>query len=235
MLTVSNVSAAYGPVRALHEVTLEVGAGQIVTLLGANGAGKSSTLRVISGLLRPTSGSVQFDGRRIDRRSPEDIVGLGISHVPEGRQLFTELTVQENLLLGAYLRRDRGGVRRDIDRVCQYFPILAQRRQQAAGSLSGGEQQMLAIGRGLMSRPRLLMLDEPSLGLAPLIVRQIFQILQAVNKEDKITMLLVEQNAAVSLAIADYGYVLEAGRVVLGDTAQRLREDETVRQSYLGY
>ncbi len=235
MLKVSEVSASYGPVRALHGVTLEVGEGQIVTLLGANGAGKSSTLRVISGLLRPSIGSVEFDGRRIDRRSPESIVGLGISHVPEGRQLFTDLTVHENLMLGAYLRNDREGVKRDLDKVCQYFPILAQRRQQPAGSLSGGEQQMLAIGRGLMSRPRLLMLDEPSLGLAPLIVREIFQILQTVNKEDQITMLLVEQNASVSLAIADRGYLLETGRVVLADSAKRLREDETVRQSYLGY
>ncbi|MGB2695808.1 MAG: ABC transporter ATP-binding protein [Dehalococcoidia bacterium] len=234
MLKVSGVSASYGPVRALHDVTLEIDEGQIVTLLGANGAGKSSTLRVISGLLRPADGFVEFEGDRIDRRSVESIVGLGISHVPEGRQLFTDLTVYENLTLGAYTRSDSAGVKRDIDRICQYFPILAQRHKQIAGSLSGGEQQMLAIGRGLMSRPRLLLLDEPSLGLAPLIVREIFRIVAAVNKEDKITMLLVEQNASISLAIANYGYLLETGRVILADSAERLRADETVRRSYLG-
>jgi len=235
MLKLDAVSAAYGPVLALHDVSLEVGEGQIVTLLGANGAGKTSTLRVISSVLHPGSGTVEFMGRRIDRRSPESLVGLGISHVPEGRQLFTDLTVHENLLLGAYIRRDGDGVKHDIDRVCQYFPILARRRQQAAGSLSGGEQQMLAIARGLMSRPRLLLLDEPSLGLAPLVVREIFRIIQVINQEDKVTILLVEQNASLALSIAHYGYVLETGRVVLGDSSVRLREDESVRHSYLGY
>ncbi len=235
MLKVSEVSAAYGPIRALHDVSLEVGEGQIVALLGANGAGKSSTLRVISGLLRPSGGSVEFLGQPIHRRSPEDIVALGISHVPEGRELFPELTVLENLELGAYTRRDRDGIRRDIDRVCEYFPILAERRQQHASSLSGGEQQMLAIARGLMSRPKLLLLDEPSLGLAPLIVKEIFQIIETINREDKVTILLVEQNANMALSIATYAYVLETGRIALADTGPSLRENEAVRRSYLGY
>jgi branched-chain amino acid transport system ATP-binding protein len=235
MLKVSSVSAAYGPIQALHDVSLEVGEGQIVTLLGANGAGKSSTLRVISGVIRPTSGSVEFLGQRIHRRSPERIVSLGISHVPEGRELFTELTVAENLSLGAYTRRDRDGIRQDLDRAYQYFPLLAQRREQHAGSLSGGEQQMLAIARGLMSRPRLLLLDEPSLGLAPLVVKEIFEIIYTINHEEKVTILLVEQNASMALSIAAYAYVLETGRIVLADTGPALRDNETVRRSYLGY
>ena len=235
MLKLNAVSAAYGPVAALHDVSLEVGEGQIVTILGANGAGKSSTLRVISGLVRPTGGSVEFLGERIDRRSPEALVSLGISHVPEGRELFADLTVLENLQLGAYVRRDGGGIKRDLDRMYERFPVLAQRRQQAAGSLSGGEQQMLAVARGLMSRPRLLLLDEPSLGLAPLVMREIFRIFQTINQEDKVTILLVEQNATLALSIAQHGYVLETGRIVFDDSAARLKQDETVRRSYLGY
>ena len=234
MLILNEVSVSYGPVLALRDVSLEVGEGQIVALLGANGAGKSTTLRVISGVLHPSGGSVEFQGKRIDRRSPESIVSLGLSHVPEGRELFADLTVQENLMLGAYTRRDSSGVKRDLDRICEYFPILADRRRQHAGSLSGGEQQMLAIGRGLMSRPRLLLLDEPSLGLAPLIVKEIFRIIQVINQEDKVTVLLVEQNASLSLSIAQYGYVLETGRVVLEDSAEHLRGNEAVRRSYLG-
>ena len=234
MLNLNEVSVSYGPVLALRDVSLEVGEGQIVALLGANGAGKSTTLRVISGVLHPSGGSVEFQGKRIDRRSPESIVSLGLSHVPEGRELFADLTVQENLMLGAYTRRDSSGVKRDLDRICEYFPILADRRRQHAGSLSGGEQQMLAIGRGLMSRPRLLLLDEPSLGLAPLIVKEIFRIIQVINQEDKVTVLLVEQNASLSLSIAQYGYVLETGRVVLEDSAEHLRGNEAVRRSYLG-
>ena len=234
MLNLNEVSVSYGPVLALRDVSLEVGEGQIVALLGANGSGKSTTLRVISGVLHPSGGSVEFQGKRIDRRSPESIVSLGLSHVPEGRELFADLTVQENLMLGAYTRRDSSGVKRDLDRICEYFPILADRRRQHAGSLSGGEQQMLAIGRGLMSRPRLLLLDEPSLGLAPLIVKEIFRIIQVINQEDKVTVLLVEQNASLSLSIAQYGYVLETGRVVLEDSAEHLRGNEAVRRSYLG-
>lgn len=234
MLKLSGVKAAYGPIAALHDVTIEVNEGQIVTLLGANGAGKSSTLRVASGLLRPNGGTVEYLGRRIDRATPESLVSIGIAHVPEGRQLFTELTVLENLTLGAYTRRDSHRVKEDIDRMSQYFPILAQRRDQTAGSLSGGEQQMLAIARGLMSRPKLLLLDEPSLGLAPLVVQEIFRIVKMVNQEDNVTILLVEQNASLALSIADYGYVLETGRIVLEDKAERLRGSEEMRRSYLG-
>jgi branched-chain amino acid transport system ATP-binding protein len=236
MLTVSGVRASYGPVLALEEISIEVPQGKIVTLLGPNGAGKTTTLRVISGLLRPSAGSVEFMGRRIDRRSPEAIVSMGVSHVPEGRQLFVDLSVRENLMLGAYTRNDgKAAVESDIDRLMTYFPILRERQQQDAGSLSGGEQQQLAIARGLMSRPRVLLLDEPSLGLAPLIVQGIFRIIQTVNKEEGVTILLVEQDATLALSVSDYGYVLETGRVVLSADSQQLREDENVRKAYLGY
>ncbi len=235
MLTVNGVTAAYGPVVALRDISIEVQEGEVVAVLGANGAGKTTLLRVMSGLLRPSSGSVEFQGRRIDRYSPEDIVSLGVCHVPEGRELFTGLTVLENLHLGAYIRRDRHGIRRDLDRVFQYFPVLAKRREQSAGSLSGGEQQMLAIARGLMARPKLLLLDEPSLGLAPLVTREIFSIIQTINRQEKVTILLVEQNARLALGVADRGYVLEVGRVALVDTSVNLRANENVRRSYLGY
>ncbi len=234
MLKLSEVSASYGPIQALRGVSLEVSEGQIVALLGANGAGKSSTLRVISGILRPSDGLVQFLGAPIQRRSPESIVSMGISHVPEGRELFTELTVQENLRLGAYTRRD-GAINADIERIFTYFPILADRQKQPAGSLSGGEQQMLAIARGLMARPKLLLLDEPSLGLAPTIVQEIFRIIRAINREEGLTVLLVEQNATMALSISQYGYVLETGSIVLEAEAAELKENETVRHSYLGY
>ena len=235
MLTLKGIRASYGPVAALHDVTIEVAEDQIVAILGSNGAGKTSTLRVVSGLLRPNAGAVHFLGRRIDRRSPESIVSLGISHVPEGRQLFTELTVYENLMLGAYTRRDRQQIRADLEKVYGYFPILAQRRSQPAGSLSGGEQQQLAIARALMSRPRLLLLDEPSLGLAPLVVREIFDIIKTINREQHVTILLVEQDASLALAVAQHGYVLETGRLVISESSERLREDEDLRRSYLGY
>jgi branched-chain amino acid transport system ATP-binding protein len=235
MLTLKGIRASYGPVAALHDVTIEVAEGQIVAILGSNGAGKTSTLRVVSGLLRPNAGAVHFLGRRIDRRSPESIVSLGISHVPEGRQLFTELTVYENLMLGAYTRRDRQQIRADLEKVYGYFPILAQRRSQPAGSLSGGEQQQLAIARALMSRPRLLLLDEPSLGLAPLVVREIFDIIKTINREQHVTILLVEQDASLALAVAQHGYVLETGRLVISESSERLREDEDLRRAYLGY
>jgi branched-chain amino acid transport system ATP-binding protein len=234
LLRVSDVSASYGPIQALQDISLEVSEGQIVALLGANGAGKSSTLKVISGILRPSSGSVEFQGQPIHHRSPESIVSLGISHVPEGRELFTELTVEENLRLGAYTRRD-GAIKDDIQRIFVYFPPLAERRKQPAGSLSGGEQQMLAIGRGLMARPKLLLLDEPSLGLAPTVVQEIFQIITTINREEGLTVLLVEQNATMALKVSKYGYVLETGRIVLGAGAAELKENETVRRSYLGY
>ena len=234
MLSLKELHVAYGPRLALQGVSLEVAEGSVVAILGANGAGKSTTLRAISGLVRPQQGTIEFEGRRIDGMAPERIVEMGISQVPEARQLFSELTVMENLRLGAYTRRDGAGVRRDLDQVLARFPILGERLKQAAGSLSGGEQQMLAIGRALMARPRLLLLDEPSLGLAPLVTRGIFDIIRTIHEEG-VTVLVVEQNARLALGIAQSGYVLETGRVVLADTANQLRGNEDVRRSYLGY
>ena len=235
MLSLHNVHAAYGSVLALRGISLEAPEGGIISVLGANGAGKSSTLRAISGLLRPSEGEIEFDGKSIDRMPPEKIVQMGISHVPEGRQIFTELTVMENLRLGAYSRRDGDAVKSDIDRICSYFPVLGERAKQQALLLSGGEQQMLAIGRALMAKPRLLLLDEPSLGLAPILVREIFSIIKTISEEEKLTILLVEQDASLALSVADYGYVLESGTVVLEDTAEQLRGNESVRRSYLGF
>ncbi|MGC8834026.1 MAG: ABC transporter ATP-binding protein [Armatimonadota bacterium] len=233
MLEVSNLEVRYGAIRALRDVSLHVDAGEVVTLIGANGAGKSTLLRTISGLVRPTAGSIRFEGRDITRTPPDRIVQMGIGHAPEGRGVFANLTVRENLLLGAYTRRDTGGIRRDMDRVTSLFPRLAERMNQLAGTLSGGEQQMLAIGRALMGRPRLLMLDEPSLGLAPLLVQEIFRTLKEIN-EAGTTILLVEQNAHMALHIANRGYVLQTGEVVLQDTAQALLQNELVREAYLG-
>ena len=235
MLSLRNVHAAYGSVLALRGISLEAPEGGIISVLGANGAGKSSTLRAISGLLRPSEGTIEFDGKPIDKMRPEKIVQMGISHVPEGRQIFTELTVMENLRLGAYTRRDGDAVKRDIDRIFSYFPVLGERAKQQALLLSGGEQQMLAIGRALMAKPRLLLLDEPSLGLAPILVREIFSIIKTISEEEQLTILLVEQDASLALSIADYGYVLESGTVVVEDTAEQLRGNESVRRSYLGY
>ena len=235
MLKVRDLYTAYGPIMALHGVSLEVPEGQIIAILGANGAGKSTTLRTISGLVHPVKGNIEFLGHPIDKLSPEKIVEMGISQVPEGREIFFELTVMDNLRLGAYIRRDRRAVRQDIERVFHYFPVLAQREKQMAGTLSGGEQQMVAIGRALMARPRLLLLDEPSLGLAPLITQQIFGIVKTLNQDEGITVLLVEQNAGLALGIAQYGYVLEIGRLALGDTGENLRKNDAVRRSYLGY
>lgn len=234
MLKLRDVHASYGPVVALQGVSLEVPRGGIITILGANGAGKTSTLRVISGLLRASHGTIEFDGQRIDRTAPERLVQLGISQVPEGRQIFSELTVMENLRLGAYTRRDNG-VKRDLDRVVEYFPVLGERQKQVAGLLSGGEQQMLAIGRALMAKPRLLLLDEPSLGLAPILVREIFEIIRAINKSEGLTILLVEQDAKLALDVAQHGYVLETGKVVLDDSAANLQQNDAVRRSYLGF
>ncbi len=235
MLQVKEITAAYGPITALHDVSLDVPEGKIVAVLGANGAGKTSTLRAVSGLLRPSQGSIEFEEQRIDNLAPEEIVSRGVVQVPEGRELFAELTTLENLRLGAYTRRDPDGVKRDLKQVFGYFPILAERKNQQAGTLSGGEQQMLAIARGLMARPRVLLLDEPSLGLAPKVTQEIFEIIQTINKEQGVSILLVEQNANLALSIADFGYVLETGRIVIGDSAENLRQNEEVRRSYLGY
>jgi branched-chain amino acid transport system ATP-binding protein len=220
---------------ALRDVSIFVPDGKVVAVLGANGAGKSTLLRTISGLLRPSAGAVEYNGRQITGMSAEKIVKIGISQVPEGRQIFTQLSVLDNLKLGAFTRRDRAGVLSDMQRMYEYFPVLGRRRSQVAGTLSGGEQQMLAIARSLMARPRLLLLDEPSLGLAPLIVRDIFRIIKAISDEEKLTVMVVEQDAKVALGIADYAYVLETGRVAMSDEAERLQNNEDIRRSYLGY
>jgi branched-chain amino acid transport system ATP-binding protein len=234
LLVVEGIETFYGGIQALKGVSLEVPEGSIVTLLGANGAGKSTTLKSISGLVPPTRGSVTFAGRRIDELASEKIVRLGISHVPEGRELFPELTVLENLKMGAYARTDRRAVGRGLERVHAHFPILAERRLQVAGTLSGGEQQMLAIGRALMAAPRLMLLDEPSLGLAPMLVEEIFRIIREIHDHGT-TVLLVEQNANKALSIADYGYVLETGTVSLAGDSRQLLRDDHVRRSYLGH
>lgn len=233
-LRVNEIEVHYGRVRALHDVSLEVAESSIVALLGANGAGKTTTLRAISGILHPTRGSIEFDGKRIEHCRPDQLVRLGIAHVPEGRQIFPDLTVYENLRLGAYTRHDARPIDDDLQRVFQYFPRLRERLTQSAGTLSGGEQQMLAIGRGLMSKPRLLLLDEPSLGLAPLLVKEIFQIIADIRTTGT-TVVLVEQNAHMALNVADYAYLLRNGRVVLSDTSTNLRQREEVRRAYLGH
>jgi branched-chain amino acid transport system ATP-binding protein len=234
LLSLRDLSVSYGTIKALHGVSLQVPEKAIVTLIGANGAGKSTTLRAISGLLKVQGGSVVYDGREITNELPHKIVGRHLCHVPEGRMVFSNLTVAENLRMGAYLRRDKGGIAEDVDYVYGIFPRLKERWAQQAGTLSGGEQQMLAISRALMSRPRCLMLDEPSLGIAPILVRAIFDQIVAINREKGITILLVEQNANLALAISHYGYVLETGRVILEDTAAALRQNPQVREAYLG-
>ncbi|HEY6868062.1 MAG TPA: ABC transporter ATP-binding protein [Candidatus Eisenbacteria bacterium] len=233
MLQVEALDVYYGAVHALKQLSLEAESGEIVTLIGANGAGKTTLLRTISGLIRARAGRVLFDGRDLGRVAPHDIVGLGISQSPEGRMVFANLTVEENLELGGYRRRDRGGIAADRRRVFAMFPRLEERRRQSAGTLSGGEQQMLAIGRALMSRPRLLLLDEPSLGLAPLLVREIFKTIVEINRAG-VTVLLVEQNAHMALSVAGRGYVLETGRVRLSDRAANLLQNDEVRRAYLG-
>ncbi|WP_239312526.1 MULTISPECIES: ABC transporter ATP-binding protein [unclassified Frankia] len=230
-LELTGVEVRYGSVTALRGVSLRVETGEVVALLGANGAGKTTTLRTVSGLLRPASGEVSLDGERLSGLPAHEIVARGVSHVPEGRGVFPVMSVQENLLMGAY--RDRRWVRGDIDRVFTMFPRLAERRGQAAGSLSGGEQQMLAIGRALMARPRVLLLDEPSMGLAPLVVATIFAVISEINSTG-VSMLLVEQNVHQALTVADRGYVLETGRMVLDGPAGLLRADDRVRRAYLG-
>ena len=234
MLTIEKLSVNYGAIRALHEVSLTVPEGGIVTLIGSNGAGKSTTLRTVSGLIRPQGGTITYDGERIDGLKACDIVARGLCQVPEGRMVFANLTVHENLLMGAYLQHDRASIRRERDYVLSVFPRLGEREQQLAGTLSGGEQQMLAIGRALMSQPKFLMLDEPSLGIAPLLVKSIFEQIVAINRNRGITILLVEQNANLALEIASQGFVLETGRVILADAAAALRADPQVRSAYLG-
>jgi branched-chain amino acid transport system ATP-binding protein len=231
LLQLRNVEARYGPVKALHGVTLEVGEGELVAVLGANGAGKTTTLRAVSGTVRRT-GEIEFAGSKLPGR-PEAAARAGIAHVPEGRGTFTELSVWDNLRLGAYTRR--GGLKEDAQRVFKYFPRLEERRDQQAGTLSGGEQQMLALGRAMMARPKLLLLDEPSLGLAPLVVKEIFEALAKMKGEDGMSVLVVEQNANLALAHAARAYVLEVGQVVVEGTSDELRENESVRKSYLGY
>jgi branched-chain amino acid transport system ATP-binding protein len=233
VLTLEDVRASYGPVEALKGMSLEVRDGELVTLIGANGAGKTSTLKAISGVLRPSGGRINFEGADIHRLSPREILKRGISHCPEGRRVFPYMTVRENLDMGAFVRRDGGGVREDLDRVLDLFPILRERLSQVAGTLSGGEQQMLAIGRGLMSRPRLILFDEPSLGLAPTIVEKVLEIVAEI-RERGTTVLMVEQNAHLALKIADRGYVLETGRIALHGTADELADNEHVRRVYLG-
>jgi branched-chain amino acid transport system ATP-binding protein len=233
LLTVAGLETYYGNIQALRGISFVVPDGAIVTLLGANGAGKSTTLKSITGLVPAARGTVTFHGRRIDRLPSEQIVRLGIAHVPEGRELFPELTVLENLKMGAYTRSDRRAIQRALERVEAHFPILAERRSQLAGALSGGEQQMLAIGRALMAEPRLLLLDEPSLGLAPLLVEEIFRIIGEIHAGGT-TVLLVEQNANKALSVADYGYVLETGTIALAGEGEKLRRDDHVRRSYLG-
>ena len=234
MLELRGVNVFYGAVQALREVSLRVDEGEIVTLIGANGAGKSTTLMAISGIVPPRRGEILFAGRPIHGLAPDRIVRLGLCQVPEGRRIFPELTVAENLDMGAFLRRDRQGIERDRQELYELFPILHQRRLQPGGNLSGGEQQMLAISRALMARPRLLLLDEPSMGLAPLITRQIFEIIKTINRERNTTVFLVEQNANLALQTADRGYVLENGRIALQGLAQALLNNENVQKAYLG-
>jgi branched-chain amino acid transport system ATP-binding protein len=234
LLEVRDLEAYYGRTKALHGVSFSMTAGGITTILGANGAGKTTTLRAISRMVR-TAGTIRFEGQPLEPRATEDVVRLGIAHAPEGRGTFVHLTVEENLKLGAWGRRERGGLAQDFERVFGYFPALASRRRQPAGTLSGGEQQMLAVARALMLRPRLLLLDEPSLGLAPMIVREIFRILRSVNRDAGVSILLVEQNAAMALDLADHVFLLETGRIVMEGLSEDLRKDDAIRRAYLGY
>jgi branched-chain amino acid transport system ATP-binding protein len=235
LLEIRNLETYYGPIMAIRGISLEVHKGRVVTVLGANGAGKTTLLKTISGIMDPEKGEILLDGQNVAGFEPHRVVRAGIVHVPEGREVFPLLSVEENLALGAYTRSDRAEIARDRDLVFTYFPILAERRTQEAGTLSGGQQQMLAIGRGLMLRPRLMLLDEPSLGLSPLLTQEIFTILKRLNKDEGVTMMLVEQNAAVALDLADDGYVMELGRIVMSGTADRLASSEDIQSFYLGH
>ena len=234
MLTITDLHVRYGAIPALHGISLTVATGKIVTLIGANGAGKSTTLRAISGIIKTASGKIDFAGEDIANLPPHEIVARGLSQAPEGRMVFANLTVLENLQMGSYLRRDRDGIAKDLAFVCHMFPRLKERERQVAGTLSGGEQQMLAIGRALMSKPKCLMLDEPSLGIAPILVQTIFAKIREINRELGLTILLVEQNANLALEIAHHGYVLETGRIILDDNSDALRANPQVRECYLG-
>lgn len=233
MLIINDIDVFYGNIQALKGISLEVKEGEIVTLIGANGAGKSTLLKTISGLLKPKRGSIEYLGAAIDGKPAQSIVKAGISHVPEGRRVFSNMTVEENLELGAYLRNDREAIRKDLNHVFELFPRLLERRKQLSGTLSGGEQQMLAMGRALMAKPKLIIMDEPSMGLAPLMVKNIFNIIEMVNKEG-VTVLLVEQNAHMALSVAHRAYVLETGKIVLTGSAKELQESDEVRAAYLG-
>ena len=233
LLELKGLNVHYRKVQAVTDISIQIDEGQIVTLIGANGAGKSTTLRTISGLKRATTGGVWFDGKRIDKLAPEKIVRMGIAHVPEGRQIFPDLSVNENLITGAFLRRDKDGIQRNLDEVHEHFPVLKERRNQRAKTLSGGEQQMVAMGRALMSNPRLLLMDEPSLGLSPVMVQEVAKIIREINAKG-VPVILVEQNAELALNLASYGYVLETGRITLEGKAEDLHENEHVRHAYLG-
>jgi len=234
ILKVDNLESYYGPIMAIRGVSLEVRRGQIVTVLGANGAGKTTLLKTISGIMDPEKGTVKLEGDEIQGLEPDKVVRKGVIQVPEGREVFPLLTVNENLMMGAYTRKDTAAIKSDIEMVYGYFPILKQRANQAAGTLSGGQQQMLAIGRGLMARPKIMLLDEPSLGLSPLLVKEIFTIIRRLNSEQGVTMMLVEQNAKVALSVANYGYVMEIGRIVMSDTAEKLSASKDIQEFYLG-
>ncbi len=234
MLELKNLQTFYGNIQALKGVSIEISEGEIITLIGANGAGKTTTLMSVCGIVPPRTGEILFMGQPIHKLTPNLIVSLGISQVPEGRRIFPYLTVMENLDMGAFLRTDKDGIKQDMEYIFELFPILAERRHQAGGTLSGGEQQMLAISRALMARPRLLLMDEPSLGLAPLVVKQIFEIIRKVNAENNTTIFLVEQNANLALKVAHRGYVMETGRITLADSAEKLLADEKVKKAYLG-
>ena len=234
MLEIKNLAVSYGAINALHGISLRVEAGRIVTLIGSNGAGKTTTLKTVSGLLKPRTGEIIFDGQNIAGLPAHEIVKRGLSHVPEGRMVFANLTVHENLMMGAYLQRDAAIVRRELELVFATFPRLQEREKQIAGTLSGGEQQMLAIGRALMSKPKFLMLDEPSLGLAPLLVKTIFEKIVEINRTHGLTILLVEQNANLALEVSHYGYVLETGKIILQDDSSKLRQNPQVKSAYLG-
>lgn len=234
VLEVKNVETFYGPIMAIRGVSLKVPEGKIVTILGANGAGKTTLMKTISGVMDPEKGQVLLEGREIQGSDPDKVVRAGVAHVPEGREVFPFLTVRENLMMGAYTRKDRQNVEDDIDMVFSYFPILKERSEQQAGTMSGGQQQMLAIGRGLMTRPKVMLLDEPSLGLSPILVQEIFTIIKRLNEEQGVTMMLVEQNANVALKAAHYGYVLEIGRIVMAGEASKLLASDDIQEFYLG-